>query len=57
VFVAWCVSGIVLMYYGIPHLTAGERLMRLTFRLPRAHAGNGGRVEQSQRDGLHHADA
>jgi len=29
VFVAWCVSGIVLMYYGIPHLTAGERLMRL----------------------------
>ena len=29
VFVAWCVSGVVLMYYGIPHLTAGERLMRL----------------------------
>lgn len=29
VFVAWCVSGIVLMYYGVPHLTAGERLMRL----------------------------
>lgn len=29
VFVAWCISGIVLMYYGVPHLTAGERLMRL----------------------------
>ena len=29
VFVAWCVSGIVLMYFGVPHLTAGERLMRL----------------------------
>jgi uncharacterized iron-regulated membrane protein len=29
VFVAWCVSGIILMYYGVPHLTAGERLMRL----------------------------
>jgi len=29
VFVAWCVSGIVLMYAGVPHLTAGERLMRL----------------------------
>ena len=29
VFVAWCVSGIVLMYYGVPHLTAGERLLRL----------------------------
>ena len=29
VFAAWCVSGIVLMYYGVPHLTAGERLMRL----------------------------
>src|SRR5262245_27779331 len=29
IFVAWCVSGIVLMYYGVPHLTAGERLMRL----------------------------
>ena len=29
VFVAWCVSGVVLMYYGVPHLTAGERLMRL----------------------------
>jgi hypothetical protein len=29
VFVAWCVSGVVLMYYGVPHLPAGERLMRL----------------------------
>lgn len=29
VFVAWCVSGIILMYAGVPHLTAGERLMRL----------------------------
>jgi hypothetical protein len=29
VFIAWCVSGIVLMYYGVPHLSAGERLMRL----------------------------
>jgi hypothetical protein len=29
VFAAWCVSGVVLMYYGVPHLTAGERLMRL----------------------------
>lgn len=29
VLVAWCVSGIVLMYYGVPHLSAGERLMRL----------------------------
>ena len=29
VFVAWCISGIVLMYYGVPHLTAGERLARL----------------------------
>jgi hypothetical protein len=29
VFMAWCVSGVVLMYYGVPHLTAGERLMRL----------------------------
>ena len=28
-FVTWCVSGIVLMYYGIPTLKAGERLMRL----------------------------
>jgi hypothetical protein len=27
--VAWCLSGIVLMYAGVPHLTAGERLMRL----------------------------
>jgi hypothetical protein len=44
VFVAWCVSGIVLMYYGVPHLTAGERLMRLppldlsTVRVPPADA-------------------
>jgi hypothetical protein len=29
VLVAWTASGVVLMYYGIPHLTAGERLMRL----------------------------
>jgi hypothetical protein len=29
VFVAWCISGIILMYAGVPHLTAGERLMRL----------------------------
>jgi hypothetical protein len=29
VFVTWCVSGAVLMYYGLPTLTAGERLMRL----------------------------
>ena len=29
VFVAWCISGVVLMYAGVPHLTAGERLMRL----------------------------
>ena len=29
VFVAWCVSGVVLMYYGVPHLTAAERLVRL----------------------------
>jgi hypothetical protein len=29
VFVAWCISGVVLMYYGVPHLSAGERLMRL----------------------------
>ena len=29
VFVVWCLSGIVLMYYGVPHLTAGERLMRM----------------------------
>ncbi len=27
--VIWTVSGIVLMYYGLPHLTAGERLARL----------------------------
>jgi hypothetical protein len=30
VFVAWCISGVILMYAGVPHLTAGERLMRLT---------------------------
>jgi hypothetical protein len=28
-FVAWVVSGIVLLYYGLPHLTAAERLARL----------------------------
>jgi hypothetical protein len=28
-FVLWCISGFVLMYYGIPTLKAGERLMRL----------------------------
>ncbi len=28
-FVAWCISGFVLMYAGIPHMTAGERLDRL----------------------------
>jgi len=28
-FVIWCISGIVLMYAGIPHITAGERLYRL----------------------------
>ena len=28
-FVIWTVSGLVLMYYGLPHLTAGERLSRL----------------------------
>jgi len=28
-FISWCVSGAVLMYYGLPTLTAGERLMRL----------------------------
>lgn len=28
-FVAWSVSGIILMYYGIPHISAGERLDRL----------------------------
>jgi hypothetical protein len=27
--VIWTVSGIVLMYYGLPHLHAGERLARL----------------------------
>jgi hypothetical protein len=29
VVVAWCISGIILMYYGVPHLSAAERLMRL----------------------------
>jgi len=28
-FISWCVSGAVLMYYGLPTLTAGERLWRL----------------------------
>lgn len=28
-FLIWSVSGIILMYYGIPHLNAGERLDRL----------------------------
>ena len=28
-FVAWFVSGMILMYWGMPHLTAGERLMRI----------------------------
>jgi hypothetical protein len=28
-FVAWCISGFVLMYAGIPHIKAGERLSRL----------------------------
>lgn len=28
-FVAWCISGFVLMYAGIPHINAGERLDRL----------------------------
>ena len=28
-FVAWCISGFVLMYAGIPHINAGERLERL----------------------------
>jgi hypothetical protein len=47
VFVAWCVSGIILMYAGVPHLTAGERLMRLpaldlsTIRLTPAEAAAG----------------
>src|SRR5688572_31354082 len=27
--IAWCISGVVLLYYGIPHYTAGERLDRL----------------------------
>lgn len=27
--IAWCVSALVLLYYGIPHYTAGERLARL----------------------------
>jgi hypothetical protein len=27
--VVWFISGIVLMYYGMPHLTAGERLFRM----------------------------
>src|SRR5262245_29927506 len=26
-FVVWFISGIILMYYGMPYLTAGERLM------------------------------
>src|SRR5262245_50411381 len=29
IFLLWCLSGFVLMYYGIPTLKAGERLMRL----------------------------
>jgi hypothetical protein len=28
-FVVWCISGIVLMYYSMPRLTAAERLMRM----------------------------
>ncbi|MES2603992.1 MAG: hypothetical protein V4603_03585, partial [Pseudomonadota bacterium] len=28
-FVLWTISGVILMYYGIPHHTAGERLYRL----------------------------
>jgi PepSY-associated TM region len=28
-FIVWTVSGVILMYYGIPHQTAGERLARL----------------------------
>lgn len=28
-FVFWCLSGVVLMYAGIPHISAGERLHRL----------------------------
>ncbi len=29
-FVVWFISGIILMYYGMPHLNAGERLMRMS---------------------------
>ena len=29
IFLAWTISGVILMYVGVPHLTAGERLMRL----------------------------
>src|SRR5688500_4473377 len=29
-FVVWFISGLILMYYGMPHLTAGERLMRMS---------------------------
>src|SRR5688572_17418815 len=28
-FIIWSISGVILMYYGIPHHTAGERLYRL----------------------------
>jgi hypothetical protein len=28
-FILWSISGVILMYYGIPHHTAGERLQRL----------------------------
>ena len=28
-FVVWCISGIILMYYAMPRLTAAERLMRM----------------------------
>jgi hypothetical protein len=28
-FIIWTISGVILMYYGIPHYTAGERLSRL----------------------------
>ena len=28
-FVVWCISGIVLMYAGLPRLTAAERLLRM----------------------------
>jgi len=28
-FVIWCISGIILMYYAMPRLTAAERLMRM----------------------------